>query len=61
MNPLQYELDRAEKLVIARYKEYQDSILGFGYHGATERLKKAIEGYELLKDYEAERDKSRLN
>ena len=54
MSPLQYELDKAEKLVIARYKEYQDSILGFGYHGATERLKTAISRFETLKSIKAE-------
>lgn len=47
---LKYEINKAERLVITRYKEYQDSILGFGYNGATERLKTAIEKYELLKD-----------
>ena len=50
MSPLQYELDKAEKLVIARYKEYNDTILGFGYHGATERLNTAIDRYNILKD-----------
>ena len=54
MSPLQYELDKAEKLVIARYKEYNDTILGLGYQGAVERLHRAISRYETLKSIKAD-------
>jgi hypothetical protein len=49
MEHLYAEKRQAEKLVFIRYEEYRQTILGFGYSGAVERLHKAIARYESIK------------